>query len=207
VFDELPFATVEERVEVAGRTLRLLRPEDPYSVVEVFLDEDQKGPDAFSGQVWPSALALARFILEGAALRGPALDLGTGLGLTALAAASAGVEVVATDAAPFVLALLRESARRNGVADLVRTRVYRWGEPLGERFVTVLAADVLYREQNIYPLLATLDSALAPGGEALFADPGRDSSKLFLSRIGSSYRVEPTPLQGGIHLYRIRCIP
>lgn len=57
---------------------------------------------------------------------GRLLDIGTGAGLVAIAAAQEGHEVVATDMNPHALLLTRENARRNGVhvgivrADLLR---------------------------------------------------------------------------------------
>ena len=44
----------------------------------------------------------------------------------------------------------------------------------------VLAADVLYRRDNVDALLPLLLPLLAPGGEAWIADPGRSGAEEFL---------------------------
>jgi predicted nicotinamide N-methyase len=47
-------------------------------------------------------------------------------------------------------------------------------------FDLVLAADVLYERKNAIALADLVPKLLAPGGEALFADPRRDEAPVFL---------------------------
>jgi predicted nicotinamide N-methyase len=48
-------------------------------------------------------------------------------------------------------------------------------------FDLVLAADVLYEHKNAVALANLVPKLLAPGGEALFADPRRDGAPGFLA--------------------------
>ena len=47
-------------------------------------------------------------------------------------------------------------------------------------FDFVLAADVLYERKNATALADLVPKLLAPGGEAIFADPRRDEASVFL---------------------------
>ena len=116
-------------------------------------------------------MALARE-LDGEALVGlRVLELGCGLALPSLTAARAGATVLATDASAEALTLVARNAGANGLR--VETAAVEWSDPdeLRRRgpFDLVLAADVLYEQDNAAPLLSLLPQ-LAP--EAWIADPG-----------------------------------
>ena len=195
---------VEDRVELAGRELTLLRPPD----AEALLDEEAFEHEEFLpywAELWPSGLALARHV---AALALPGLrvvELGAGLGLPSLAAALAGARVLATDWAPDAVALLRRNAAANGI-ELEVERV-SWAEPdvLLARglFDVALAADVLYERRNVETLVALLPRLAA---QALVADPRRPAAAEFLERAKAKWRVETTELQASprVLLHRLR---
>ena len=172
---------VEQTVSVAGRELRILRPRDP----EALIDEDAFDDDEFLpywAELWPSAHALTEAICA-RDLRGVrVLELGCGLGLPSLAAAAGGAQVTATDWAEDAIRLLQANARRNGLR--LQAEVWRWSDPperLGAPWPLVVGSDLLYEERNAPSLGGALDSLVAPGGEALIADPGRASAEAFLA--------------------------
>jgi predicted nicotinamide N-methyase len=194
---------VEERVEIGQWQLVLLRPADPAGLV----DEDEFGADEFLpywAELWPSGLALARHV-GGLDLAGKTvLELGCGLGLPSLAAGLGGASVLATDWSPDALALLERNARANGAP--VATQLVRWDRSdalAGRTFDFVLAADVLYEERNARPVLDVLQRVVAPGGEALVADPGRRHAAGFLAAAAARWQVDslPEPLlpNGAVH--------
>lgn len=132
--------------------------------------------------LWRSGLALAERV-AGAPLRGRrVVELGCGLGLPSLVAASRGASVLATDFEPEALELLSRNAAENGLA--VETLCVDWSsaEALIERgpFDLVLAADVLYDASAVDPLLSLLPRL---AGEAWLADPGRDPATGFFERL------------------------
>ena len=187
---------IEETVELAGRTLTLLRPPS----AEELIDEAAFAVDEFLpywAELWPSGVALATYVGE-RDLRGcRVLELGAGLGLPSLAAALRGADVLATDWAEDAVALLRANAARNGVG--LRAEVARWDEAerFGAGWDVVLAADVLYEQRNAAQLLALLPRLDAR--EIVVAEPGRPFAKDFLAR----FDVEEV----GERLYRLRCSP
>lgn len=203
---ELFFDTKVEEVTIgSGVSFEIIRPVDAYPLLEAFLDEADRGPDPFSTDIWPSARALAAWVIrtKGAQLEGPVLDLGTGLGLTALAIAWAGLDVVATDASPIALQLVACSGRLNGLQERIEVARYRWGEPLARRFGTVVGADLVYQPDSHEALLTTLRAALEGGCSGYLVDPGRKASAAFLPRLEAHFDVVAESLGDGLTLWRI----
>ncbi len=125
--------------------------------------------------LWPSALALARYIAEIPSslesLR--VVELGCGLGLPSIVAALRGADVLATDFHPDNAPYVMRNAELNGVR--MRYRTLRWDGPVDEApFDLVLCSDVLYERKDAAALVQCVTSNCAPGGEILLADPGRD---------------------------------
>ena len=133
--------------------------------------------------LWRSGVALARFVASSAVADLRVVELGCGLGLPSLVAASRGASVLATDFEPEALELVARNAASNDVS--VETMLVDWSsaESLVERgpFDLVLAADVLYDPDAVEPLL-TLLPRLAPC--VWLADPGRPPAAGFLERLG-----------------------
>ena len=163
--------------------LLLRRPVSP----DALLDEDAFAADEFLpywAELWPAATALAEALPDVYGLR--VVELGCGLGVTSLVAATKGARVTATDWAPEAIELLRANAERNGIA--LRAEVRDWREPWDERFDLALAADVLYERRNVEPLLARLRE-LAPA--ALVGLAGRPyEAELIRQARESGERVE-----------------
>ena len=163
----------DETIHVGDVTLTLTRPVAP----DALIDEEAFARDEFLpywAELWPAARALATALpdtLSGVRV----VELGCGLGVPSLVAAARGAVVTATDWAEDAVALLAENAAANGLE--LRAEVRDWRDPWPEEFDLALAADVLYEERNVRPLLARLRE-LAP--EALVALAGRPYEAEFL---------------------------
>ena len=161
--------------------LALLRPSSPEELIdETAFEDDEFLP--YWAELWPAAIALAAALPEVAGLR--IVELGCGLGVPSLVAAARGAEVTATDWAADAVELLRENAARNGLE--LRVEVRDWREPWDERFDLAVAADVLYEQRNVEPLLERLRE-LAP--KALVGLAGRPYEAEFLGRAGSVVEI------------------
>jgi predicted nicotinamide N-methyase len=113
----------------------------------------------------------------------------------ALVAAARGAHVTATDWASDAVELLQTNAERNGLQLRVERR--DWSDVWDERFDLALAADVLYEQRNVEPLVRLL-----PGlaGETLLGLAGRPYEAELLARLHSEPIAErvvrlrnPTP--------------
>ena len=161
--------------------LSLLRPVSP----DALLDEEAFARDEFLpywAELWPAATALAAALPDVKGLR--VVELGCGLGLPSLVAAARGADVTASDWAEDAVDLLRENAARNGL--FVRAEVRDWRAPWPERFDVALAADVLYEQRNVDPLLERLRE-LAP--VAYLGLAGRPYETEFLGKAGPAVAI------------------
>ena len=177
---------------MGGLVLELLRPRAP----DALIDEDAFANDEFMpywAELWPSGLALARSLperLDGVQV----VELGCGLGVPALTAATHGARVTALDWAEAAVELLRVNAERNAIE--LRAVHTDWRRFSG-RFDLVLGADLLYEQRNAEALLALLP-ALAP--EVLLAEPGRPHASEFFARAEEQWRIDRV----GESVYRLR---
>ena len=174
------FRTSIQDAVVGPRTFSVLKPANADDLIrEEDFVKDERLP--YWADVWPSSIILAEKLLElnGAGRR--ALELGCGVGLSTMAATTAGFEVLSTDYYEDALDVTRANVFRNlGVR--ARTRLVDWRHfphDLG-RFDLVFASDVLYEKEYAELLPEILREALAAGGVALIADPGRVAAPIFV---------------------------
>jgi predicted nicotinamide N-methyase len=137
-------------------------------------------PPPYWAYPWPGGIALARLVLDHPEMVAGArvLDLGTGGGITAMAAVLAGAaEVVANDRDPWAIGTARLAAERQGlVLTPLLAELTEGGMAGGDRageYDLVLCGD-LYYERRVAPWIrAFLDAARAGGARVLAADAGR----------------------------------
>lgn len=141
--------------------------------------EDELGelnvPPPYWAFAWAGGQALARYILDNPALLRDkrVLDLGSGSGLTAIAAMKAGAaSVLASDLDRIALAAVKLNAARNGVA--VATTAANLLERPPQAFEAVLVGDLFY-ERTLADLVSRfIDAAAAAGALVLIGDPQRN---------------------------------
>lgn len=135
--------------------------------------EDAAQAPPFWAFPWAGGQAVARYLLdhpETVAGR-RVLDLASGSGLVAIAAARAGaVSVLANEIDPYADAAIAANAEANGV-NVVR----RLGDMLAETpdADVVLAGDVFYSREMAARMLAFMRRAANAGAEVIVGDPGR----------------------------------
>lgn len=130
-------------------------------------------PPPFWAFAWPGGQALARYVLDhpGLVAGRSVLDLGSGSGLVAIAAAKAGAAtVIASEVDPLAVAAIGLNARANGVPAAVTGDVLD-GDGAGAD--VVLAGDVWYSRPLAERVLGFLDRAVAGGASVLAGDIGR----------------------------------
>jgi predicted nicotinamide N-methyase len=139
--------------------------------------------------LWASGQALAETVLADretfCGRRG--LELGCGLGLVAAAALAAGTHLWVADCFPEALLFTQFNGLRLS-GRMPESLLLDWRTPEGREacrasgpFDVLLAADVLYEEEDLMPLLELIPSLLSPGGTIQLAEPGRRVSRAFLA--------------------------
>jgi predicted nicotinamide N-methyase len=105
--------------------------------------------------------------------------------LPTIVALARGATVLATDHYEAALHFTAHNARANLDRE-PDTALLDWRKPdiegLGP-FDLVFAADVLYERKNATALAELVPKLLAPGGEAVVADPRRDEAPVFLTAL------------------------
>jgi predicted nicotinamide N-methyase len=184
VFSGPPPAWVGKVLEVRfpERTFRVEREEDMEALWERVGDEDF-GEDErmpYWAELWPASLLLCQWLFaKSAEISGrPCLELGCGLGLTAMAGAAAGARVAAMD---YEWRAVRQ-ARRNAARNLREIPFFTrmdWRAPAFRpgAFDFLWGSDILYETRFHAPLTPLFESLLAPGGRIWLAEPERKVSE------------------------------
>jgi predicted nicotinamide N-methyase len=145
--------------------------------IELWAQTESAGvaqPPPFWAFAWAGGQALARHVLDSPELVADraVLDLATGSGLVAIAAARAGARpVTANDIDPLSLAATTANASANAVrlrtveGDLLDTPALEYG--------VILAGDVFYSREMAGRVLPFLRRAASRGALVLVGDPGR----------------------------------
>jgi predicted nicotinamide N-methyase len=194
------FRTATRTVEVAGRPVELLMPANADDLIDEHdFARDERLP--YWADLWPSARVLADEVAVMRVQGRRVLELGCGLGLVSLAAATAGADVLATDYYEDATRFARlNAAAATGRA--IRTRMVDWTAlPHGlGRFDVVLASDVLYEHRYAALVANAIAKTLVRGGEAIVADPGRIALAEFLDECtarGLTHRADPRSFAEG----------
>ncbi len=181
-----------DRVAIPGTAANyeITRPADFDALLDSAADDPEQNLPYWA-ELWPSGIALAAELLNAPeALEGVrALELGCGLGVTAIAALQRNMSLLVTDYSAESLALCALNTARNAGRTPVAVRV-NWREPdaaflriAGEGFPIVLAADVLYEARDVDPLRELVDQIVAPGGMLWLAEPGRAPARRFVEEM------------------------
>jgi SAM-dependent methyltransferase len=203
------YPVFERQFDVAGRRWRILGPanfesliDDPRVQERFYRDNEEFMP--YWAEFWPASLVLAEAVAVWPPVdrdpRPTVLELGCGLGLISLIAASRGYAVIASDYDDDALAFVRANAELNGVTG-VATRYVDWREHYPDlQLDRIIAAEVTYERRNLAPLAAFIRGHLKPGGEALLVDRNRQVADGFPDvgrRAGLEVAVETATVAAG----------
>jgi len=197
---------MDERIELPWSecAYRILRPPDMDHLLDrAAADPEQNLP--YWAEIWPSGIALADAIARSPErVRGQrVLELGSGLGVTAVAALDAEADLTVADYSAEALLLCRYNTLRNAgrEPEAIRLNWRRLGDELfarvGGGFPVVLAADLLYEARDVEPLLALVDRIVAADGLLWLAEPGRPVAQRFLDAARDAGWRGPTETHAG----------
>jgi ETFB lysine methyltransferase len=179
------FRTALHDVAVGDETISILRPKNSDDLIrEEDFVMDERLP--YWADIWPASTILARHFIELSKSTRPrnpgvGLELGCGVGLVTTAAMIAGYDMIASDYYTDALAFTRANAFRN-TGRSPRAPMIDWRHfPSDVKDVDlIVASDVLYEKEYARLLPGIFKKALAPGGMAIVADPGRIGVPEFL---------------------------
>jgi predicted nicotinamide N-methyase len=172
------FDVVEATVDIGDRQFEILRPRDAEALInEADFDRDERLP--YWADVWPSSLVLGARLREERGAGRTLLELGCGVGVVGLAAASAGFDVTLSDYYEDALLFARVNLARAGFDAVARALDWRALPDDLPTYDAVAASDVLYERPYAQLVVEVIDRTLAHDGIALVADPGRVAAPEF----------------------------
>lgn len=150
-------------------------------------------PPPYWAFAWAGGQALARYLLDNPALVAgrSVVDLGTGSGMTAIAARRAGAAtVLASDIDTLALAAVRINAALNGVT-IETTGDDLLAEPPRSVDV-VLVGDLFYERELAARVTVYIEAAAAQGAHVLIGDPKRSYFPAGRFKLAAEYQVPVT---------------
>ena len=175
-------------VVVAGRKFRLMLPRS----IERFIDSEDVFHDfPLWAKIWEASWVLADYL----AGMPPDperrfLEIGAGVGLVGIVAASFGHHILLTEYNPHSLNFARANALLNNCPTLEIMKL-DWHVPqLKDRFDVIVGSEVVYHKRDFDPLRNLFRSYLMPGGEIILAAGMRLISAEFFKSMQQSYNIQ-----------------
>ncbi|MFZ5640754.1 MAG: class I SAM-dependent methyltransferase [Bacillota bacterium] len=161
----------------------------------------------FWSVLWPSAIALARFLRAQGGLAGcRVLELGAGVGLAGLVAALEGGRVTQTDFVPDALTLQKANAELNGLTGITHELADWRNFDLSRKYDWIIGSDILYEPKLHGYLKQIFRCCLSEKGTLILADPGREGGKIFVESLleeGFRGRCEEITVEFDGLVYRV----
>ena len=151
-------------------------------------------PPVYWATAWPGGIAVARYLLENPDICAgrTVLDLGSGSGIVAIAAAKAGARaVIAVDPDIFACHAIRLNADANDVQVDIHPQDILDGDPPDCALMTI--GDLLYKKELSARALRFADKAIAKGCDVLIGDPGRGSLPKMGVELLQTYAIAGSP--------------
>lgn len=186
---------VNEQYQFGNRVYHILKVGNLDNLVDQVSDDqfnvDERLP--YWAELWPSAIALSRFIVKnpGFFANRRILELGCGLGLTSMVLMlQQPAYFLCSDYEAEALQLTRQNFEGNKIS-LPHFQILDWRNPqLQETFDIIIASDILYEKRFFQPLLDLFKNSQAPRGRIILAEPNRSIARdFFLSLKERGYQI------------------
>ena len=158
---------------------RFLHPDDPFDQFPLW------------AKIWDASLILADELASLTVSPGASfVEIGCGLGLVGIVAASFGHKLTMTERDPHALAFARANALMNGL-DRLRVMPLDWNQPaLNETFDFIVGSEIIYHERDFHPIGELFRRLLKPGGEIILCSEIRSTNMGFLTLLQNSYDIK-----------------
>ncbi|WP_287372901.1 methyltransferase domain-containing protein [Prosthecochloris sp.] len=184
VFDELSkeYDLETNHYTIVDKAFTFVSVRDSYALLDRISPEDFVKDEQmpYWAEIWPAAVTLSEFIVDELAVgEKKIIEIGAGVGVASVVAASRGADVLSTDYSLEALRFIQLNSLKNDVS--LDTAQLDWRcIHLQDRFDVLFAADVLYERVNLLPIVHAVDKLVKPEGCAYIADPRRRLAEQFL---------------------------
>jgi len=142
-------------------------------------------------KIWQASWVLADYLATmPVAAKKQFLELGAGVGLVSIVAASFGHRITMSEYNHDALQFARANAHINDCPGLPIVEL-DWNRPqLPGRFDYIVASEVIYKEEDCRPLMKLLKACLKPDGEVILAGEMRKSSMDFYKELANLFNIK-----------------
>jgi predicted nicotinamide N-methyase len=142
-------------------------------------------------KIWQASWVLADHLAATpVAAKKQLLELGAGIGLVSIVAASFGHRITMSEYNHDALQFARANALINDCPELPIVEL-DWNRPkLPGRFDYIVASEVIYRKEDCRPLIKLLKACLKPDGEVILAGEMRKSSMDFYRELANLFNIK-----------------
>lgn len=201
----LGFQTRQEVLDVEGLYVELSIITNTDELMDRLIAQGEQHEDVLDERIpywadlWPSALALGRYLIQENIIR-PGLtvtEMGCGLSLPGIIAGRLGASVTLTD----YLSSALDFARHNWAQNLEEPAVFAlmdWRDPNPALAADVLlASDIAYERRTFEYLPHAFRTLCKPGGVILVSEPNRAIAADFFAQLaGHGFEVKSSALTG-----------
>ena len=182
------YETEAVEIRIDDRLFRILLPKDLSAFIN-FQDVLDEFP--LWAKVWKASWLLAGYLAARPPEEGKKyLEIGGGLGLVSIVAASCGHRITMTEYNPDALQFARANAHINGCGDLSIT-AFDWNQPKFKgKFDCIVASEVIYKEDSFARLLQVFSSCLKTDGEIILASEVRKTTEKFCHYVQPYFNIQ-----------------
>ena len=216
----MEFKTTAHEIVIGGSTFTILSVTNFDELYEHLVAKGLQHEDVaderipYWAELWPSAVGLGTHLMKYPTLVNDrtALEIGGGLGLPSLVAASLGAMATETDYLQDAVDFTKKNAEINDIKN-IRFQTFDWRKAEGfERFDVLLASDVAYERSQFDHLKKAFTHLVKPGGLILLSEPNRYIAEPFIAELSNSgyrlekysYEVEVKGIKSKVSVYAIR---
>ncbi|MEL6256383.1 MAG: methyltransferase domain-containing protein [Bacteroidota bacterium] len=188
------YSLIEEKISFGSQELIVYRIADTDALLDELIEKGEEHEDVvderipYWAELWPSAIAMGRYLSEHPDLveGRTVLEIGCGLGLSGMLAHTLGGKVILSDYLPAALELADFNWRKN-FAEEPQLLQLDWREVKEDQAADViLAADVAYEERAFDPLIKAFKILMQPNSKLILTEPNRQIAKKFLIMLEES---------------------
>jgi len=180
--------TEEKSVVIRGRKFTLLTPK----FIEEYIDSQDPFRDfPLWAKAWEASWVLADFLAGLPPEHGKRLlEIGCGLGLVGVVAATFGHKVIMTEHNPDAIEFARANAQMNHCADMEIIDLDWTAPALYGRFDYIVGSEIVYHEKDFEPLRNLFERLLKPEGEVILCEGIRRTSLDFFKEMQSHFALK-----------------
>jgi predicted nicotinamide N-methyase len=175
-------------VKIGNRKLRFYKPKS----IDRFINPDDP-MDGFPlwAKIWDASAILVQYMADlAAAPKRRVLELGSGIGVAGIAAASMGHDITLTEYDPDALNFLRANTRINNCKHVPVLHLDWFKPELEGCFDLIIGSEVVYQDRAVEALGDIFQKFLSPRGKVVLAERVRSTGAVFFEKMAVRFDIQ-----------------